>query len=169
MDHNIIFSELARNKETFKGLLNGIEEPFYRWRTQPEKWNLLDIVCHLYDEEREDFRARVKSVLENPDKPLTPINPVAWVNERQYSEQNYQTKLADFLSEREKSVKWLKSLTSPQWDNQYEHPSLGPMSAQLFLANWLAHDYLHIRQIIRLKFAYLQQRSNEDLSYAGNW
>ena len=38
-----------------------------------------------------------------------------------------------------------------------------------FSPNWLAHDYLHIRQIIRLKFAYLQQLSKEDLSYAGNW
>jgi len=43
------------------------------------------------------------------------------------------------------------------------------MSAKFILANWLAHDYLHIRQITRLKYDYLQDIPNENLSYAGNW
>jgi hypothetical protein len=43
------------------------------------------------------------------------------------------------------------------------------MSARLFLHNWLAHDYLHIRQINRLKFAYLKAHSDISLDYAGAW
>lgn len=33
--------------------------------------------------------------------------------------------------------------------------------------NWLAHDYLHMRQII--KYQYLKEKTNIDLQYAGNW
>jgi hypothetical protein len=39
----------------------------------------------------------------------------------------------------------------------------------MIFANWLAHDYLHIRQILRLKYEYLKSISEEDLSYAGEW
>ncbi len=33
----------------------------------------------------------------------------------------------------------------------------------------LAHDQLHIRQIIRYEFLYLKEASGADLSYAGDW
>jgi hypothetical protein len=35
------------------------------------------------------------------------------------------------------------------------------MSAEMFLANWLAHDYLHIRQLIRLRYHYLEHAAAE--------
>jgi hypothetical protein len=73
------------------------------------------------------------------------------------------------LAEREQSVKWLQSLTNPKWDNVHEHSKFGKMTAKMFLSNWLAHDYLHIRQITKLKYDYLKQLTNEDLDYAGNW
>lgn len=164
-----IKNELERNKEVFKELLYHVTKEEFLWRPGPNKWCLLEIVCHLHDEEIEDFRTRVRYVLETPDLPLPSIDPAAWVKERHYKDLNYQSILNALIQEREHSVKWLKSLKNPKWDNYYEHPKLGPMSAQLFLSNWLAHDLLHIRQIIKLRFDYLKHISSEDLSYAGNW
>ena len=43
------------------------------------------------------------------------------------------------------------------------------MTARLFLVNWLAHDELHLRQLIRYDYLSLQSDSGEDLSYAGTW
>ncbi len=37
------------------------------------------------------------------------------------------------------------------------------------MTNWLAHDLLHMRQIIKIKYLYLEQSSNVDLHYAGAW
>lgn len=169
MDYNKIIKELERSKATFKTLLEGLSEEQYTWKQNPDKWCLLEIVCHLYDEEREDFRARTKLVLESPELPLPKIDPIGWVKERKYIEQNYSEKLKEFLSEREKSIEWLNSLQNPKWVNAYDHPRLGMMTAKLFLSNWLAHDYLHFRQITKLKFHYLKHLSGEDLTYAGNW
>lgn len=164
-----IFQQLAHNAGVFKAMFEGISPDMNRWKQAPEKWCLLEILCHLYDEEREDFRARLRSVLDNPEQALPAINPVGWVSERQYLAQNYEQKLTDFLAERQASVEWLQSLPAPRWDNAYQHPKFGPMSANLFLSNWLAHDYLHFRQITRLKYDYLRFVSGEDLSYAGDW
>lgn len=169
MNANQIIQELERNREVFKHLLSDISEKEFRWKPAPEKWNLLDVVCHLYDEEREDFRLRTKSVLENPEKPLPRFDPVAWVTERNYSEQDYTTKLEDFLNERSASIKWLRSLEQPQWENEYHHPKAGPLSARFFLTNWLTNDLLHIRQILGLKYGYLGHTTGENLDYAGPW
>lgn len=169
MVQKLIFNELHRNKDVFNYLLNDLSEEEYSWSQEDGKWCLLEIVCHLYDEEREDFRMRVKCVLENPDIPPPPFDPIAWVTERNYMSQDYKQVLEKFLDEREESVMWLNSIINPSWDNTYNHPKIGPMGANLFLSNWLAHDFLHIRQIIKLKFDYLKEISGEPLKYAGNW
>ena len=45
---------------------------------------------------------------------------------------------------------------------------MGPMSAELILANWLAHDLFHIRQATDLHFAYLTKAVTPvSLSYSG--
>ena len=53
MEHSIVISELSRNREVFKELLSGLQEDVYLWKPMPNKWCLLEVVCHLFDEERE--------------------------------------------------------------------------------------------------------------------
>lgn len=167
--HTYIIKELDSNRKVFENLLELVPEEMILWKGNSNRWSLLEIVCHLYDEEKEDFAARVKSVLKNPEKAFSPINPEGWVEERNYIEQDYDEMLFTFLKQRNTSVEFLRSLKNAPWKNTHKHPSLGDMSAELFLANWLAHDHLHIRQIIKLKYDFLKDVSGQDLSYAGNW
>lgn len=169
MNYNFIFENLNNNKSVFQKLLFHTSEAEYLWKSSPDKWCLLEIVCHLYDEEREDFRTRVKFTLETPEQASPPIDPVGWVTSREYIKQDYLSMLNKFLEERDDSIRWLHSLKSPEWGNAYQHPKYGPMSAKMFVTNWLAHDYLHIRQIIKLKLDYLKKLSGESLVYAGEW
>lgn len=169
MEQSHQIAELSRNQDVFKELLSGIPKEEHQWRWQNDKWNLLEIVCHLYDEEREDFRARTKSVLEDPTNALTMFNPVLWVTERLYADQDYDEILTRFLNERQASLSWLKSLSNPKWDNAFDHPKMGPLTAAFFLSNWVAHDYLHIRQILNLKYQYVLQTTGVVLDYAGKW
>ncbi len=168
-DPQFIIDKLESNRRQFQQALSGLTKEEYTWKPLPEKWCLLEVVCHLHDEEREDFRARLKHVLEHPEKPLVPINPVEWVTERKYMEQDFEYMLSQFLTERGESIKWLRQLKEPNWDNAVVHPKLGPHSGKLFLSNWLAHDYLHFRQILSLKYGFLQIQSGQDLGYAGKW
>lgn len=168
------FSEFARNQlaangDTFSALFEHCSDDFVHWKPHPDKWSLLEVTCHLYDEEREDFRARVNHILETPSEPMPPIHPQQWVTERHYAERDFREVAGLFLSERKNSLDWLNNLKDPKWGNAYIHPKVGPLSAQMILANWVAHDHLHIRQIIKLKYDYLQFVSGEDLNYAGTW
>ncbi|MDB5014508.1 MAG: DinB family protein [Daejeonella sp.] len=168
MNHHTVIQELSSNRGTFKTLLQGLNPEQFLWKTTPEKWCLLEIVCHLNDEETEDFRARTKHALDNIQAELSPIDPQGWVLQRNYMQQSYTQVLNRFLYKRVESVGWLSSLENPEWKNTVNHHEVGVMTAEMFLANWLAHDYLHIRQILKLKYDYLNQSLDGTLAYAGD-
>jgi hypothetical protein len=169
MNKDDIITQLNENKNVFKSLFTGVTEDMISWKPKPEKWCLLEIACHLLDEEREDFRARLKHTFETPGLQMPKIDPVAWVTERKYNERNFQEMVTLFLHERDQSIAWLRSLKSPPWGNVYHHPKAGELSAEMFLSNWLAHDYLHFRQITFTKYQYLTAHFNTRYDYAGNW
>jgi hypothetical protein len=73
MDYQKIFEELSRNGQVFYELLQGVDREQFEWKSQPDTWCLLEIVCHLYDEEREDFPRACKACLETPNDPLHPL------------------------------------------------------------------------------------------------
>lgn len=169
MEPRQIIAALKNNREVFRSLLTNKTSEEILWRPQPDKWNLLEIICHLYDEERDDFRTRVNHVLHTPNEKMKPFDPLALVDQRDYAKKDYYKVLEEFLEEREHSIALLRSLRNPKWDNFYTHPKLGKMSAFLFLTNWLAHDYLHIRQILRYQYLFLKEKTTLDLQYAGTW
>lgn len=164
-----IVQQLKKNKLVFLELLQDVDPDLVYWKPAEDKWCLLEILCHLYDEEQDDFRFRVKWVLERPGEAPPPFNPIDWVLEHKYMQQEYEPMLFKFIAERENSLRWLDDLQDPNWDNHYDHPKLGKLTASYFLSNWLAHDYLHMRQILKMKFDYLEHISGNDLNYAGTW
>jgi hypothetical protein len=164
-----VLEQLQKNKLVFKSLLEGIQPELVTWRPRPDKWCMLEIVCHLYDEEQFDFRFRANWILDQPNTQPPPFNTMDWVIDHKYMEQDYDDIVKKLLNERDTSISWLKELKNPNWDNSYDHPKLGKTTASYYLDNWLAHDYLHIRQIIKQKFDYFNSQTNENLEYAGIW
>ncbi len=168
MDHQQIIAHLQVNADVFKHLFRDLTDEQARWKPAADRWSLLEVVNHLCDEEREDFRTRIGLVLKDPDQPWPPIDPEGWVQERRYNEKNVGESLVLFFAERAKSLAWLQGLASPNWQATHQHPKMGPMSAELLLANWLAHDLFHIRQATDLHFALLTQLAAPlSLRYSG--
>lgn len=164
-----VINQLQVNVLIFENLLKPSSSIAYLYKPAPDKWCMLEIAGHLLDEERDDFRARLSHILNQVKEPMPFIDPPAWVTEHQYLDQVYETQVNRFLEERTKSINWLQTQIQSDWGLVYLHPKLGLMSAGMLLSNWLAHDYLHIRQILQVKHAWLQQYSGESLDYAGIW
>ena len=169
MDPGLVITLLEKNKQVFEALLSDISDDLRHWRPTPEKWNLLEIVCHLFDEEQLDFRARIKHILEMPLATMPPIDPAGWVKEKEYASRDYDQVVELFLAEREISIQYLKNLGGVNWQTTTRHPTLKKVTAGYFLYNWLAHDYLHIRQINRYAYLFFKKNSGLELSYAGDW
>ncbi|NNE27122.1 MAG: DinB family protein [Saprospiraceae bacterium] len=169
MIHQFYITEFEKNLNLFRVLFDTRDQDYIHWKRDENAWSLLEILCHLRDEEIEDFRHRLQFVLEGKAGLPPKIHPQEWVTERSYSTQNFALVKTTYFEERRKSLNWLASLNKPQLDQFYNHPSLGKLNGHHFLNNWLAHDYLHIRQITRLRYDYLAHVSGIDLGYAGTW
>lgn len=169
MDRHLLYDQLEHHAALFKTLLSDLPPDQARRKSAPGKWCALEVACHLLDEEREDFRARLRSTLEAPERPWPKIDPAAWVAERNYMEQDLATTLSRFLSERTASLAWLRGQDGAPWSNAYMHPKVGLVSCELLLTNWVAHDLHHIRQLINLRYEYLKAHTTVPLDYAGTW
>ncbi len=170
MIHQIVTDKLEDNLGAFKSFFIRISQDQAIWKPLPAKWSLLEVLNHLYDEERYDFRQRIDFALLQPEKEWKRIQPVKWCDEEYYNLKDFSTSLENFLAEREKSIHWLRKLHTQNWDAVDNYPYGIVLSAKQALVNWLAHDYLHMRQIIALNWKYLELIAPAtDLNYAGNW
>jgi hypothetical protein len=138
---------LTRSGKALADMYDGIPEAALRRRPAPERWSPLEILCHLVDEERDDFRARIQSTLEDSGAEWAGIDPAAWVTERAYNEKDPQVALTSFRMERAESLAWLVGLEAGGLDRVYRHPLIGDLSVGDLLAAWAAHDLLHLRQL----------------------
>ena len=171
MDANNLIHQMELNAGRIRGLVNGVSAAQAVWKPTPDDWSILEVVNHLYDEERLDFRVRLDLILFHPEQEdWPPIDPPRWVVERRYNQRLLAPSLANFLKARQDSLAWLKSLGWLDLQAGVPAPWGGLYYAGDMLAAWAAHDSLHMRQLVELQHAWIVQLANPyDSGYAGDW
>jgi hypothetical protein len=82
MDFDYFNDRLSKSRTVFEGIARDISLEQARWKPSPDKWSILEVINHLHDEEKEDFRQRLGSVLSDPSQPWPSIDPRNWVTGR---------------------------------------------------------------------------------------
>lgn len=170
MNAAVIIDRLERFGPALAAAVAGVPIGDARWKPPNGAWSILEIVCHLGDEEVDDFRARLFSTLRDPAAKWPLTDPECWARERRYNEQDVVAATARFVEERRRSVEMLRALKDPDWSTAYIHPRHGPVYAGELLASWPAHDALHLRQIAKRLWE-LAERDGAPYktAYAGEW
>jgi DinB superfamily len=138
--------ELARLPALLDALLGGLEAATWRARPIPAEWSPVEIVCHLRDEEVEDFGARVR-VIVSGGTGFAPIDPERWAVERRYRETDPREALASLNERRAASLAFLETITADSLTAIVAHPRAGPLSGLDLVVAWVAHDRLHLAQL----------------------
>jgi hypothetical protein len=169
MDEAYLKRQLAINRDRVAALARGIPEQQARWKPMETSWSILEVICHLADEEEFDFPVRLKLIMEGSERPWPTIDPQGWVEEHEYLKSDLYEVLNRYVKLRNQSLEWLDSLETPDWAEVVQSPS-GDMVAGDMLASWAAHDLLHLRQLVELNYAYLIKRASPfKVDYAGEW
>ena len=121
MEFNTLYQELVDSKGMIKALLAGVTQEKARLKPNTESWSILEVICHLYDEEREDFREHLDLILHRQNEEWPGIDPQGWVMERKYNEQSFIEMQEKFLAERAKSLDWLRGLSEANWERPTYH------------------------------------------------
>ncbi|MEL7473424.1 MAG: DinB family protein [Planctomycetota bacterium] len=169
MHPEALLDRLERFPAALCAVVGVVTPPDHLYRASAPDWSILEIVCHLAEEEKRDFPPRLRSTLEDPEREWPPIDPEGWAIEGAYRERDLATELVAFESRRAVSVAEIRAWPSPNWDHLKQHPK-HPIRAGDLLASWCDHDALHLRQIAR-RLHELAQRDAEpyETRYAGDW
>lgn len=138
--------QLARLPLLLDALLSDLDVADWRARPIPREWAPVEIICHLRDEEVEDFGARLRVVLDGGAR-FTPIEPERWVEDRHYRDADLGEALAALRERRMATLTFLASVPPDRLSSGVEHPTLGRLSGLDLLAAWVAHDRLHLAQL----------------------
>ena len=139
--------ELARLPGLLDALVGDLDLADWRARPIPGEWAPIEIVCHLRDEEVEDFGARLRVVLEGGDR-FVPIDPERWVEDRRYRDVDPTDALNALRERRMATLAFLASVPPERLSSGVEHSRFGQLSGVDLLAAWVAHDRLHLAQLV---------------------
>jgi hypothetical protein len=169
MEFKTLYVELTNSTDTIRSLLTGITQEEARIKPTPESWSILEVVCHLHDTEREDFREHLDFILHRQNEEYHVIDPQDWIVSRKYNEQDLEEMKTKFFAERKKSLEWLQQISNSDWDTTYTS-EYGSVSAGEMFACWIAHDNLHIRQFVELRRHRIEMITKPyPIEYAGDW
>ena len=169
MQFKTLYQELENSTEMIRALFLGITQDEAQVKPSPASWSILEVVCHLYDEELEDFREHLDWILHRQHEEWHRIDPEGWVIERKYNEQDVLQMQEKFFAERARSLEWLRGLTEADWEASHTS-QYGTMKAGDMFASWVAHDNLHIRQLVELRRLLIERLTKPyDIEYAGDW
>jgi len=139
-------ADLARLPRILDALLGDLEAVAWRERPAPAEWSPLEIVCHLRDEEAEDFGARLRVVVEGGTR-FAAIDPERWVEERAYRDADPRVALAALAERRAANLAVLDGVPPERLRHAVTHVRLGTLSGLDLLAAWVTHDRLHLAQL----------------------
>jgi hypothetical protein len=165
-----ISARLDASARAIEALVAGVSPELARFQPASDTWSILEVLGHLGDEERNDFRVRIDYILNRPGEAWPAIDPVRSVRQARFNERALEALRTEFFSERQRSLKWLAGLHDANWLAEHRHPKMGTFTAASMLCAWAAHDLLHLRQIERLMFQHLALAVKPGrLDYAGEW
>lgn len=137
---------LERLPDVLDALAGDLDPAIARTRPAQDEWAPVEILCHLRDEETEDFGARLRAVV-NGEGSFASINPVSWVEARRYLDADTREVLAALRARRRASVDYLDKIDASRLDASIPLGKLGPLSGLDLLVAWVAHDQLHLAQL----------------------
>ena len=137
-------------------------------RPAVDAWSAKEIVCHLRDVE-ELFQVRFHTVLAldeprilvlgaTPDDLAPwriggvighPLDPVRWVEDRQYARSDTRDALSSFRRRRGEVLALLEAASPADWDRGGIHLSRGRLTLGDWVASLAAHDDNHLDQLRR--------------------
>ena len=142
---------LERTPSVLKILLSDLSEDWVQGNEGPETFSPYDVIGHLIQGEKTDWRDRTVMILEHgTEKTFVPFDRFA---QFEASKGKSLTNLIDdFEKLRLDSLTWLKSLNllEEDFNKKGTHPALGQVTLRQLLSTWVIHDLTHIAQITRV-------------------
>ncbi len=129
--------------------ISGLTPAQLKWRPEPTKWSIAEIIAHLADAEVV-ASWRMRSVIGENGITIQPFDQDAWASAFQYRDRDAKRSLEVFRVLRENNLRMLKEIAPETWDNYGMHLERGKESVAHLARMFAGHDTNHVLQIERI-------------------
>ena len=129
-----------------KKLVHGLTPKQLKWKPEPGKWSIAEILAHLADAEIV-ASWRMRSIIGASGTAVQPFDQDAWASVFQYGKRDAKQSLEVFRVLRENNLAMLKALPSESWDRFGMHAERGKETIAHLTRMFAGHDTNHVRQI----------------------
>lgn len=138
-------STAARLKKSIQGLT----PKQLKWRPEPAKWSISEIVAHLADTEIV-ASWRMRSVIGENGITIQPYDQDSWASVFEYRGRDVRRSLEIFRILRENNLAMLKEIPRETWNNYGMHLERGKETIAHLTRMFAGHDTNHVLQIERI-------------------
>lgn len=117
-----------------------------KWRPEPTKWSIAEIIAHLADAEIV-ASWRMRSVIGENGITIQPFDQDQWASVFSYRNRDAKHSLEVFRALRENNLSMLKEIPKETWDNYGMHLERGKESIAHIARMFAGHDTNHLLQI----------------------
>ena len=129
-----------------KKAISGLTAAQLKWRPQPAKWSIAEILAHLADAEIV-ASWRMRSVIGENGVTIQPFDQDAWASVFEYQGRDARRSLEVFRTLRENNLAMLKEIPKETWDNYGLHLERGKESIGHLARMFAGHDTNHVLQV----------------------
>jgi hypothetical protein len=129
-----------------KKLIRGLNPKQLKWKPEPSKWSIAEILAHLSDSEIVGSW-RLRSIIGASGTAVQAYDQDAWASALQYANRDAKQSLEVFRVLRENNLAMLKNLPRESWDNFGIHSERGKETVAHVTRMFAGHDTNHVRQI----------------------
>lgn len=129
-----------------KKAISGLTAAQLKWRPQPAKWSIAEIVAHLADAEIV-ASWRMRSVIGENGVTIQPFDQDAWASTFNYRNRDTKRSLETFRVLRENNLAMLKEIPKETWDSYGMHLERGKETIAHLARMFAGHDTNHVLQV----------------------
>jgi uncharacterized damage-inducible protein DinB len=129
-----------------KKLIRGLNPKQLKWKPEPGKWSIAEILAHLADAEIVGSW-RMRLTIGASGTTIQPFDQDVWASVFQYGKRDAKQSLEVFRILRENNLAMLKALPQASWQNYGMHQERGKETIAHLVRMFAGHDTNHLRQI----------------------
>ena len=129
--------------------IQGLTPKQLKWRPEPTKWSIAEILAHLADAEIV-ASWRMRSVIGENGITIQPFDQNAWASAFEYQRRDAKRSLELFRLLRENNLVMLNEIPHEKWEYYGMHLERGKESIAHLSRMFAGHDVNHVLQVERI-------------------
>jgi DinB family protein len=143
-----IVTLLTAAMDAIRGEYSRLPSRVLTFRTAPKEWCILEVLGHLIEAEQRGFAGRIRLMLAEDGRALERWDPEQVARDRRDWERDPSMLLGEFVRLREVSLQLVERLREADLAKRGEHPTVGTLTVNDILHEWVHHDRNHIAQMM---------------------